>query len=210
MVKFKLKGKGVVTQGFNNANAMYADRGGVHTGIDTFLGWNKPITADNNCFVYKIITKDQSAEGWQGVYMLVPQGGDFFVEIVAGHFNDIRVSEGQSILEHQLIGLEGNKGFVFSSGVRITREMQENGDRRGTHTHTGYRPVKRVRRVRSGQHYLNIRGARYRDAEGYFYEILHPNNGTNGMVNPMDYHRENTMLEDLAVLARLLPTLLRK
>jgi hypothetical protein len=203
MVKFKLKNKGRITQGFSNANDIYKDRGGFHTGIDSVVGWNKPVTCDNDCLVYKIITSDISKENWQGVYMLVPHG-DAFVEICQGHFNKILVKEGERILEHTVIGLEGNKGYVFQGGVQITPEMQRAGDQRGTHTHTSYRPVKRVKRVTSGEHYLlTSKNVKYQDKEGYYYEILAPGE-MKGYVDPMIFEYENTMLEDLKMAAKVL------
>lgn len=206
MVKFKLKNKGRITQGFANVNPIYKDRDvTVHSGIDSVVGWDKPVTCDNDCFVYKTITKEQSKENWQGVYMLVHDYGDNYVEICQGHFNKIMVKEGQDILEHTVIGLEGNKGFVFSGGQRITKEMQDAGDQRGTHTHTSYRPVTRVKKVRSGKYYLLTNtGIKYKDKDGYFYEITHQDNGVKGMVDPYLYEYKNTMLEDLKMASRIL------
>lgn len=205
MVKFKLNNKGRITQAFSNANAIYKDRGGSHTGIDSVLGWNKPVTCDNDCYVYKTITKNQSKENWQGVYMLVHDDGDKYVEVCQGHFNEITVKSGEFIPEFTVIGLEGNKGFVFSGGKQITPEMQEAGDKRGAHTHTSYRPVKRVKRAQGGRyHLLTISGTKYRDSEGYYYEIINQDNGFKGMVDPMVYEHKNTMLEDLKMAAKIL------
>jgi hypothetical protein len=126
--------------------------------------------------------------------------------VIQGHFNKILVKEGENIPEAAVIGLEGNKGFVFSGGQRITTEMQKAGDKRGTHTHTSYRPVQRVRTIKSGQHYLNTaKGTRYKDKDGYYYQIVYRDNNIKGHVDPYWYQDEDDWREKLAILARLVP-----
>lgn len=204
MVRFKLKNKGRVTQWFGGKPEQYKPLGlAGHNGIDTVVGWDKPVAADNPGLIYKII--ENPVSNWAGTYQLVPEQGDEYVEICQGHFNKVLVKEGDTVIEGQHLGLEGNKGMVFSGGVRITPEMQDAGDRRGTHTHTQYRPVRRVKQARRGRHYLNANnGNRYRDAEGYFYEIIQNDNGFRGCVDPMRYHRENTIMEDIRMIAGLI------
>lgn len=202
-VKFKTTNKGRITQEFAE------DYKGVsHSGIDSVLGWNKVVTCDNDCYVYKTITSDQSGENWQAVYMLVKQSDDIFVEVTQGHFNKLLVKEGQYLVEYQAIGLEGNKGKVRSGGVEITPAMQKAGDQRGTHTHTSYRPTYRVKETKRGANYLMTRaGTKFKDPEGYYYEIIHKDSATRGCVNPREYEYKNTMMEDLLMLTKLLTKL---
>lgn len=211
MVKFKTTNKGWISQEFANPNIIYKDRGGAHNGIDSVLGWDKVVTCDNDCYVYKIVTSDQNVENWQGVYMLAKENDTDYVEIVQGHFNKILVTEGQELLEYTAIGLEGNKGFVFTGGGQITPAMQKAGDKRGAHTHTSYRPVKRVKRPNSKKFYLlNVKGQKYRDEEGYYYEIVHENDGTKGCVNPRNYQYKNSIIEDIAMVTKLLVNLRKR
>ena len=144
-----------------------------------------------------------SKENWQGVYMLVPHG-EAFIEICQGHFNKIFVKEGQKIVEGTYIGLEGNKGFVFKGGIQITPEMQKAGDQRGTHTHTSYRPTKRVKRPQGDAHYLlTTKGTKYKDDEGFYYEII-ANGDLKGYIDPMIFEYKNSMLEEIKMLAKVL------
>lgn len=188
MVKFNLKNKGTIGQLFGGNAALYAGRSNGHSGIDSIKGWNETIYADNDCYVYKTITSDQSSENWQGVYMLVGMFDDFYMEICQGHFNELLVSKGQHIKEGTPIGKEGNKGFVFYNTKQITPEMQRAGDKRGAHTHTSFRPVERVLKTEKGQYYLmTVTGEKFKDSEGAYYKILHRDNGYNGNVDPMSY-----------------------
>ena len=210
MVKFKTNNKGRITQGFGGNPAIYKSRGAVgHPGIDTFNGWNTRFVSDNDGYVYKTIERHQSKEGWQGVYMLV-QDGDDFVEVCHGHFNTILVKAGDQVLEGQGVGLEGNKGYVISGGTVITPAMQDAGDQRGAHTHTSFRPVRRVKRVNSKRFYLQTaEGVAYKDQDGFYYEIINQDNGSRGCVDPMLYHHQNSIMENITAIRRLLTTFKR-
>lgn len=202
MVKFKLKGKGRVTQGFGLNPAIYKPLKG-HPGIDTVNGWDFPVSADNPGLIYKIIQNPET--NFMGTYQLVHEQGDEYIEVGQCHYNQIIVKQGEQVIEGQYLGLEGNKGMVYSGGIRITPEQQDAGDKRGTHTHTQYRPVRRVKRTRKGWHYLNnADGTRYKDADGYLYEIIYNDNGFRGCVDPMRYHRENTLMEQARMIAGLI------
>lgn len=210
MIKFKDDNKGRITQGFNNPNIIYKDRSGAHTGVDSVLGWNKPVPCDNDALVYKTIESSQSSENWQGVYMLVESNSDY-VEVCQGHFNKILVRAGDRILEGTNIGLEGNKGYVFSNGVRITTEMQNAGSQKGAHVHTSYRPVKRVKRLARNEFFLQNRdGSNFKDIDGYYYQIINKDNGLRGMVNPYNYHHVNTDIEDIGAIQRILNKIFKR
>jgi hypothetical protein len=152
--------------------------------------------------VYKTITKDQSTDNWQAVYLLVKDKDEQYVEVCHGHFNTLLVKEGDQVVEGQGIGLEGNKGYVMMGGQVITKAMQDKGDQRGTHTHTSYRPVRRVKTTNAKKHYLlAVAGTRYRDQEGFYYEIVHQTN--KGYVDPLLYTHQNTIMEDIMMIMRL-------
>ncbi len=204
-VKFKYKGKGWVSQPFGLNKEIYAPIGypGGHPGIDTVNGWGKPVIADNPGLIYKI-RQDEKTNA-SDVFHLVPVSDTTAIEIAYSHLSRILVKEGQTVVEGTRIGDEGNNGFVFGGGMRITPEMQDKGDRRGTHLHTQFRPVEKVKLTRAGQHVLNNRdGTRYRDKEGYYYRIIHRDNGFKGCVDPDQYKYVNSMWEDLVMVSRTL------
>lgn len=210
MVKFKTLNKGTITQYFGGSPSwnptQYSTRGqSGHNGVDTVKGWNAPCVSDNDAHVYKVIRSHQSRENWQGVYMLVyDPKTNHWVEICQGHFNEILVEAGMDIPEGLTIGLEGNKGYVFSGVTQITAAMQKAGDTRAAHVHTSYRPTVRVRAVKKGEYYLlNINGTKYRDKDGYYYQIVYKNNGYNGCVNPFLYLDEDTLEEKITFLTKL-------
>lgn len=201
MVKFKYKGKGWVSQPFGLNKEIYASIGypGGHPGIDTVNGWGKPVISDNPGLIYKV--RQDEVTNASDVFQLVPVSEFTAIEIAYSHLSKILVKEGDKVVEGSRIGDEGNNGFVFGGGMRITPEMQDKGDRRGTHLHTQFRPVERVKERVGGQHYLNdINGNRYKDKEGYFYRIIHNDNGFKGCVDPDQYKYTNSMLEDLMLI----------
>jgi hypothetical protein len=192
-MKFKTYNKGRFTQYFGGSPAtnptQYTTRGqDGHSGVDSQLGWNAPIVCDNDSYVYKVILSNQSKENWQGVYMLVDLTDEITMEICQGHFNKILVNEGEWIPENAVIGLEGNRGYVFSGGTQITPEMQKAGDQRGHHVHTAYRPCRKVKSTKRTEYYLlDVNGKKYKDKKGYYYQIINKDNGYKGCVNPFLY-----------------------
>ena len=209
--KFKTYNKGVITQYFGGSPAnnptQYSTRGqSGHSGIDTdFTIWAHPVEADNDCYVYKTINSNQSRENWQGVYMLVEMPNDEVMEICQGHFEEIKVRKGDYIPEGAIIGLEGNRGYVFSGGVQITPEMQMNGDKRGAHTHTAFRLTKKVPTVSRDEYYLlNVDGTKYRHTDGSYLQIVYKDNGYNGCINPWLYaQKEPVKKNNKELLAKI-------
>lgn len=181
-MKFKTQNKCIITSRFSD-NSSY--RPWTHTGIDWSCGYGTTIYADNPGVVYKIFDKDsEGSDGWRGVYLLTPYK-DHYVEVIYGHCKDVFVGVGDKVSENQAIATEGNFGKVFSGGVQITPEMRSSGDKRGSHCHESYRPVRRVKKIDRKEHYLNtISGRKYRDPDGYYYEIVYKNN-TKGCIDPM-------------------------
>lgn len=180
-----------VTYGFGNngiASSKYIEVvGHPHTGVDYSNGYGSPVVSDNYGFVYKIIKPEQSPSGWCGVYYLCPDNKYGWVEVCQGHLSRVDVKVGDVVREGQVIGLEGNKGEVYSGGKLVTKAMQESGDRRGHHVHEQFRPVRRVLKVNSKKHYLNrADGRKYCDRQGYYYEIQ-LDNDTRGCVDPYEF-----------------------
>jgi murein DD-endopeptidase MepM/ murein hydrolase activator NlpD len=165
-----------------------------HTGVDYSNGYGSPVISVGYGWVYKIITPEQSPSGWCGVYYLCPDDKYGWVEVCQGHLSRVDVKVGDVVREGQQIGLEGNRGEVYSGGMLITKEMQMNGDKRGSHVHEQYRPVRRVKKAIRGKHYLNGVSShgytnsqgRYRDKQGMYYEIQ-IDNDTRGCVDPFEF-----------------------
>jgi murein DD-endopeptidase MepM/ murein hydrolase activator NlpD len=187
--------------------------GHYHTGLDWFNGYGTPVIAENYGIVYKINTPDQSESGWCGVYTLVPDDKYGWIEETFGHLSRVDVKLGDVIREGQQVGLEGNKGEVYYNGTRITKAMQQKGDKRGSHVHYQTRPVTRVKKPRAGKHYLNGVSkhgytdslGRYRDKQGMYYEIT-LNNETKGCVDPHEFVGQKNSLKAYvvnAILSRL-------
>lgn len=204
MVKFSLLHKGRISQEFSGNYEQYKKLGIVgHSGIDFMIGWGKPVFGDNDGFIYKIITKEISNEGWQGVYQLVKEDDLNYVEVCMGHFEKILAKKGEYLPEGAVWGLEGNRGYVFSGGTQITPAMQNAGDKRGSHTHNSYRPVKRVKTKSRTEYYLTTeQGVAYRDQDGYYYQIKEKDNGFNGCVNPRNYLVEKSIEEQIGIIQR--------
>lgn len=213
-MKFKTGQEKQVQFGFGKAGAASEEYkrivGHYHTGVDYSNGYGKPVVSDNYGYVYKINTPDQSESGWCGVYYLVPDEKYGWVEVCQGHLSQVLVSVGDIVREGQVIGLEGNKGEVYYGAERITKAMQLAGDKRGSHVHEQFRPVRRVKRPTTGKHYLN--GAskhgytdpqgRYRDKQGMFYEIQFDNE-TRGCINPFEFVGQRNALPVAVVNALL-------
>ena len=160
--------------------------GHYHTGVDYTNGYGSPVVSDNFGRVFKIETPDKSPSGWCGVYYEVYDKQYGFVEVCQGHLARVDVSVGQFLVPGKVIGLEGNRGEVYHNGIRITKEMQTNGDKRGAHVHEQFRPFKKVFKKSKTKHYINKDGVPYRDSKGRYYEILFKND-TNGCVDPHNF-----------------------
>jgi murein DD-endopeptidase MepM/ murein hydrolase activator NlpD len=190
-MKFKTGKNKQIQFGFG-ASGLWAEEykrvvGHYHTGVDYFNGYGSPVISDNYGIVYKIALAKDSASGWQGVYYLCPDDKYGWVEVCQGHLSKINVKVGDLVRENQVVGLEGNKGEVYENGVRITKAMQEAGDKRGSHVHEQFRPLTKVAKRKSTKHYINTSdGKPYQDKSGNYYEITFTND-TRGCVNPYEF-----------------------
>lgn len=212
-MKFKINKKGKITQWFNgNSNPLYKNAGlDGHTGIDWRLGYGKRVTNDSAGYVYKTMDKakgTQGASGFTGVYQLIPVGGDIYMEILYGHLSVIYVNEGDTIPENYVIGREGNNGDVYSKGIYYPDGHPDKGEK-GSHVHEQWRPVKRVKELKSNTHYLGKAGGRYQDNEGYYYEVLSTNN-LRGCIDPMVYKHVETVTERINAAYKVIAYLLAK
>jgi len=192
MPVFRLDNKGIITQGFDNPNKIYKDRGGSHTGIDYYLGHKKPVPCDNDGYVYKTYEVGDLDSNWCGVYMLVPTDSpNVFMEIVQGHFIENHISEGDYVKQGTIIGLQGNYGFVYGNYngkyQRVPVKAQLAGDSSGSHVHESWRPVSLVNKTTRGKKYLkDSSGKKYKYKDKYC-EIIYQDNGIKGYIDPKQH-----------------------
>ena len=199
-MKFKVARKGKITQYFGgNANPLYRNAGlNGHTGIDWTLGYGKGVTTDNGGYVYKTYTPERpsAGDGFTGVYLLVPMGGEQYMEVCLGHLSKVFVEVGETIPEDYVVGQEGNNGDVYQGGVYYPDGAPNKGTK-GSHVHENWRPVRRVKKLSGGKHYLNSHlGGMYQDTDGYYYEVVNTNE-YRGCIDPLPYSVYETTAEKI-------------
>lgn len=174
-----------VSQAFGENAVDYYKNAGLkgHTGEDIHCGYGTPIYSEYDGYVYKVLDANRPARdgsGYYGVFIIVDNGVQLF-EYEIGHCIP-SVDVGDTIKKGQIIGTEANRGSVWSGGVKITRAMQDAGDKRGSHRHIQVRPLIKGKDV-TGRLLTKFPGGSYKDKEGYYYKIADYNNGFNGCVN---------------------------
>jgi hypothetical protein len=163
-------------------------RPNIHSGIDFAFGFKRPRYAVIEGRVYKVANKNNpDLQQGRAIYILTETASGI-VEVCYYHCWDIWVGEGDEVVAGQPIFTEGNTGeYCFVGGVQVKPEDKPSG--RGSHLHISFRWVKKVAVCTSGKHYLNnLNGTRYKDSEGFYYEICE-DNSTNGCFDavPMMY-----------------------
>ena len=188
--------KCTTTQGFGPSTAYKPLKG--HPGKDRVCGFLSPIYAEFDGYVYKTFTlEDPASDGFTAICQIVETAQETF-EFIYGHPNVVLCSVGQFIRKGQLIGLEGNQGFVMVNGRIPTDEERKKGV--GSHRHYQKRLVKKVSTLDPSKKYLdqrlpnNVRGYQYCDDAGFFYEVVDHSNGYNGCVD-FDLPSEKDALE---------------
>lgn len=181
-----------ITQGFGENPATYAPLKG-HPGVDYDGGYGAPVHAIwGNEYVYKILDESHPANdgtGYTGVFTIVEQNGECF-EFQYGH-GDPKVQVGQTLNKGDVVMTEANHGMVFSNGVRITLDMQKNGDRRGAHVHGQKRPLTKRSSMEPDHTYLSAFGGSPL-INGSYYAYKYPNNGYSGCT---DWTQPGAVLE---------------
>jgi hypothetical protein len=154
-----------------NYNGSYA-QGGLkgHTAVDNACGFGTPIHAYwGNEYVYKDLTKDHPSydgTGFTGVFTLVDDERGCF-EFLYGHCNP-SVTVGQILTKGDVLGTEANNGEVYSGNIRITLEMQKNGDERGHHRHDQMRLLRKDQTIKENTNYLSNTNGTLLFKGGYF------------------------------------------
>lgn len=184
-----LKPRGVISQPFAfNSNPSYKNAGEIgHPGIDFVSGWKEMIFASAPGKIYKIVNKgNPDLMAFRGVFQLVEDTGIVY-EICYGHELGIFVEEGDVLIEGQPIGEEGNTGECWSAGKKVELEEKQNGSKAGTHLHYQVRPCWKVKELNSGRKYLTRTPDYQPYYDGYYYEIICPDNGFAGCIDPSYY-----------------------
>lgn len=183
------------SQGFGlNLNPLYASAGQKgHTGVDDTCGYGSKVYALKHGLVYKILDREHPANdgsGYWGVFMLCQENG-VWIEWQIGHLSKIYVKPGDTVKPWDFIGEEGNRGSVYQGGIRITPEMQDAGDKRGSHRHYNKKILVRLSEAERD----TFRGAyitsfsttfppnMYKDSEGFLFGVKDYYNGYNGSVD---------------------------
>lgn len=160
-----------------------------HSGVDEHGGYGKPYHCKHDqAYVYKILDKDNPANdgsGFTGVFTIVDNGIEVF-EFLYGH-GDPCVKVGDTIHLGDVVMTEANHGEVYSGGTRITLQMQQAGDKRGSHAHNQKRILYKTKEFKegNGKVYLTDNKGWYQDKEGYYYYIPFFDNGARGCVDWM-------------------------
>lgn len=178
-----------------------------HTGVDSGCGFGTPIHAVwGNEYVYKVLTKESPANdgsGFTGIFTIINDERGCF-EFLYGHGNPAPSLLGTTLSKGQVIGTEANNGEVYSGGVRITLEMQQNGDTRGAHRHDQKRPLRRDVALQPNTQYLTALGGGFTNYNGFFYAIPDFNNGYAGCVDwvTQTVNRRKELFKTLMFAAR--------
>src|SRR5205085_1818435 len=137
---FIMINKCAISQGFGaNANPLYVGQGlKGHTGDDEVCGYGTPIYALKHGLVYKILDNLHPANdgsGYWAVFIISPYKDGKYCEWQVGHMSKILCQVGDIVEPWTIIAEEGNHGDVYFNGQKITKDMQDAGDKRGSHRH---------------------------------------------------------------------------
>jgi hypothetical protein len=186
--------KPLITQRFgDNANYSYA-RDGLkgHTAYDWGASYGSKIpncTPDAYC--YSVLNKDNPDPSlYRAVYFIVETESGVY-EISYGHCSAIYAQVGQTYQVGDSIALIGNTGDVFDGNHEVTKQERLNGSHAGAHLHgPQIRPVQKVKKITSGKHYLTNESGKYKDPDGFYYEVVNYENGYNGCISLKDFSTE--------------------
>ena len=164
--------EGSITQYYKENPALYKPFGlAFHPGIDIYMPYGTPILAATDG---KVVEIRDTPDGY-GLHIRIvsPKIDGYYYETIYGHLSEILVSLKQIVKAGDMIGREGNSGFVVSGGVPFWGGS--NPDKKGTHLHFGVRIFKDLE-PNSGQIVFET---------GDTYTILDYNNGVWGYINAL-------------------------
>lgn len=202
--------KSTITQRFGaNANPLYAGQGlRGHPAYDWGVAWGTDVpNCVKDAYCYSIMHKDDPVlMDYRAVFTIVEdENGDVY-EISYGHLSDITAEVGKTYQVGDIIGRVGNTGPVYAGAHQVTEAEKDAGSHAGAHLHgPQVRPCRKVRSPITGpgyfNHYLTTADATlYRDAEGFYYEVIDYQNGYNGCISLAPFSTE-TIATDQRTLA---------
>jgi murein DD-endopeptidase MepM/ murein hydrolase activator NlpD len=185
-----------VSQKFGgNANTYYAENGlKGHPGTDIFKGYDAFLFASHDCYVYKILNKNNpDLSKYRAVHILFSDEGQWY-ELVYGHCNNIYVKVGDTVVSGSLLASMGNTGTVYSQGLPVPTAARSKPPYPGTHLHWQLRRVVLSQTTSLGKWYLDLetpssqrQDELYQDKNGNYYEIPEWTNGFNGCLDAEPY-----------------------
>lgn len=189
-----------ITQGFSeNANTLYKSQGLVgHTTLDYGIPYGTPIASwANDAYCYSVLNRDNpDLSKYRGVFTLVETDAGVY-EVSYGHASKIHAEVGKTYNVGDTLMECGNTGPVYVGGVEVSTTAKLKGSKAGAHLHgPQIRPVKKVKKTSKGKTYL-LDGFGIFKKDGFYYEVIDFNNGTNGCVSPAKLFAEKTMQEYL-------------
>lgn len=199
-------GSYVISQKFGgNANLFYAQNGlKGHPGTDIYKAYDAWLVASHDCYVYKIINKNNpDLSKYRAVHTLFQDDGQWY-ELVYGHCNNIYSKVGDFVPRGALLASMGNTGDVYSQGLPVTPAARTKPPYPGTHLHWQLRGVVLSQTALVGNIYLEDAGKPYQDKQGNYYEIPGYNDGYNGCIDAQPYLYNPSFAEQIAIYTKIL------
>ena len=141
-----------------------------HPGIDIYMPKGTPVLAATDG---KVVETKHDPYGYGKHIRIVSSKMDgFYYETIYGHLDEIKVAEKQMVKAGEIIGLEGNTGFVISGGTIYWGDAPGN---LGVHIHFGARLLEDAKPDTAQIHYHS----------GDSYTLLSYNNGVYGYIDPL-------------------------
>ena len=191
-----------ISQGFaENANVSYARDGLVgHSAIDWAVPYGDPIyNLAENAYCYSVMNRENpDLMRYRAVFTLVnaDNGVSDWAEVSYGHLDQITATVGTTYYPGDVLGTCGNTGTVFSGKNEVTAAQKKAGSKAGAHLHgPQVRPVLRVTKRNPKRQYLSD-GFGLLKKDGYYFEIVNYENGTNGCINPKPFFTKGLASEE--------------
>lgn len=167
-----LKPKGILTQGFGENPHLYVAFGWQgHPGEDYVQGYDKPVLAMHDGKVVQVSFNPNV--GGRQIQILSPIENKLAYLTIYGHLSEQLVKVGDEVKMGDVIGREGNSGYVVSGGVVYSGDSDPS--KKGNHTHYG------VQIFSTDPPHTNT-------IFGISYKKLNINNGYAAFVDPKDFY----------------------
>lgn len=205
MILFPVRG-GTISQKFGENPDFYKSRFGIngHNGVDIVSFHRDSLFACEDGTVFKVYDlKTGSVTKGFGLYLLGDSDKDGVCNVwVYWHtMSNIKTKSGDRVKTGDIIAFEGASGQVYEDGVEVPDDKKGVFPYPGTHLHWGYMKAVRTKEVKN-RALSDITGNVYWDKEGFAYEVLDYDNGTNGYVDPLTTNPEQYGIWKLTLLSK--------